>query len=149
MFRLSFCLWMVSCAEILTDPQDKAEFFSKASSKAWVSVRDDPSWCPIEWKDSLHVQGCNPYGVDCFVTRKEYCCLAASMIHDCKAPWDLRLGCKFVHLTDCETTKAITSFTIYQEVWTGAVAGSSRSGASRSLRGGRRPQAEVVLGSRG
>ena len=22
----------------------------------------------------------------------------------CKAPWGLRLGCEFVHLTDCETT---------------------------------------------
>ena len=24
--------------------------------------------------------------------------------HQCKAPWGLRLGCEFVHLTDCETT---------------------------------------------
>ena len=28
----------------------------------------------------------------------------AFMVSECKAPWGLRLGCEFVHLTDCETT---------------------------------------------
>ena len=36
----------------------------------------------------------------------------------CKAPWGLRLGCEFVHLTDCETTWITMSFTICQEVLT-------------------------------
>ena len=50
----------------------------------------------------------------------------------CKAPWGLRLRCKFVHLIDCEMTEIITSFTIYQEIQARAAAGSSRLGSSRS-----------------
>ena len=43
---------------------------------------------------------------------------AITMMSLCKAPWGLRLGCEFVHLTDCETTWITTSFTICQEVLT-------------------------------
>ena len=66
----------------------------------------------------------------------------------CKAPWGLRLRCEFVHLTDYEMT-GWPHLSQFVKKHGRATARSSRSGALRSSRGGRRPRAEVVFDFRG